>query len=196
MSKFLRTGSAESSNSSSAEEESEEAGESLAESRQQGSEPVESDLTISPLAMMSDTSPEAWLGQFLLQLELSTPRGTLQGAAMDAELRSRLNELRAASQGSQPLSLFDAGYADQLRASNWPVWWKAQDDLSRFAYATLTLSLLGDRAYGADLAAMYRQRANSRIHKDAHYVLCCILGKPWPSYSVTEADLARLSSGG
>jgi hypothetical protein len=42
---------------------------------------------------------------------------------------------------------------------------------------------------------MYRQEANSRIRKDAHYVLCYMLGKNWPSYVVTEGDLQRLAGG-
>src|SRR5689334_19809211 len=92
MSKFRRSGSAESSSYSSGvgdrgsvigdEPELEEQSEydednspalaSLADPR-----PPDPDETpVSPLAMMNENSPEAWLGQFLLALGMSTPRGT------------------------------------------------------------------------------------------------------------------------
>lgn len=150
--------------------------------------------TISPLAMMSENSPESWLGQFLLQLDLSTARHTMAGAQEDAELVGKLEEIRQQSGRSQPLKLLDAAYSDELRARDWQTWWKAQDDLSNYSYATLALGLLGHRQYSGQLGVMYRQSANSRIHKDAHYVLCYLLSKPWPSYSVSENDLAKLEA--
>lgn len=197
MSKFLRSASGESSNSSSDEVQS-----SMSNAQSQESEGETLDVghgtldtAVSPLALMNANSPEAWLGQFLLQLELETRRGTLKGAKLDADLLHKLSEMRAATGANSPLQMLDAEYASRLRAENWAAWWKAQDNMSHFCYATLALSLLGSREYVADLAAMYRQDANSRIRKDAHYVLCYILGKPWPGYEVTEGDLARLQDG-
>src|SRR6476661_1489663 len=75
MSKFRQSDSDESSSSSSVEEsEVQDAG--------YNDEPAgisTADVAISPLAMMNENSPEAWLGQFLLKLEAptSTARGTL-----------------------------------------------------------------------------------------------------------------------
>lgn len=144
---------------------------------------------------MNENSPEAWLGQFLLQLELSTSRHTLAGAAADAELQHRLAQIRSESGKSSPARLLDPPYAEELRSRDWPAWWRAQDDLASYCYATLALAMLGDNSLALDLGAMYRQQGNARIHKDAHYVLCFMLSKPWPSYSVRESDVARIAGG-
>jgi hypothetical protein len=141
---------------------------------------------------MSDSSPEAWLGQFLIELGLETRRGTLIGARADAELLLHLHEIREASSAGFPLQMLDPEYVGRLREQNWAAWWRAQDDSAHYLYATLAISLLGDNSHVSDLEAMYRQEANSRIRKDAHYVLCHMLGKQWPGYVVTEADFAKL----
>src|SRR5947207_1467664 len=143
MSKFLRSGSGESSNSSSDEvpgpKSKVQSQESEGETLDFG--PGTSDIPVSPLALMNEISPEAWLGQFLLELELETRRGTLEGAKLDANLLSKLSEVRAAASEGSPLKLLDAEYASRLRAENWAAWWKAQDNFSRYCYATLALSL-------------------------------------------------------
>src|SRR5206468_2460146 len=103
------------------------------EETQVGRAPAEEDDTpLSPLAMMNENSPEAWLGQFLLELEMSTPRGTIEGAKRDANLISRLTELRASVSQNQPMALLDPDSADDLRARDWAAWWKAQDTFSRY----------------------------------------------------------------
>jgi hypothetical protein len=159
------------------------------------SDPDADDTPVSPLALMNENSPEAWLGQFLLVLDMSTPRGTVEGARRDAALVARLTELRGSMGANNPLVLLDPEHAARLRATDWAAWWRAQDSLSRYANATLALCLLGNSEYVPDLAAMYRQAANSRLHKDAHFVLTYLLGKPWPSYHVTDADIERLDQG-
>ncbi len=53
--------------------------------------------------------------------------------------------------------------------------------------------MLGDRTHTKDIAALYTQDYNARIKKDTHYVLSFLLGKPWPSYTPTDSDLARLT---
>lgn len=143
---------------------------------------------------MNENSPEAWLGQFLVALELQTSRGTLEGAKRDPDLLARLSEVRASAGEAQPLVLLDPDHASRLRASDWAAWWRAQEALSRYAYATLALALLGEAGLAPDLAAMYRQAANSRIRRDTHYVLCFVLRREWPQYEVTEGDLGRLGA--
>lgn len=183
MSKFRPTDSGESSSYSSAEDAEENV-------------PYTDDNPISPLAMMDESSPEAWLGQFLLILEMpdATNRGTLYGAQMDPDLHARLEKVRASAAESSPLSLLDEERASRLRQEDWGRWWRAQGMLQKYAYSTLALSLLGKTEYAFDLGAMYFQSTNARIHKDAHYVICQMLGKSWPSYNVAKADLARLGT--
>src|SRR4051812_1311709 len=86
MSKFLRSGSGGSSNSSSDDVEGPRSKVQSQASENDASEPayLASDVEISPLALMNENSPEAWLGQFLLQVELETRRGTIHGARLDA----------------------------------------------------------------------------------------------------------------
>ena len=150
------------------------------------------DAEVSPLAMMDERSPEAWLGQFLVVLELTTPRGTLEGARRDPELLRKLFEVRERLGASSPLSLLDTQEGAQLRASDWGRWWRAQDDLYKYCCAVMALSLLGSREHVSELGMMYEQEGNARIKKDAHYVLCHMLGREWPGYEVTEGDMARL----
>nr|AIA18294.1 Unknown Function [uncultured bacterium] len=145
--------------------------------------------------MMSDASPEAWLGQFLIELGLETHRGTLAGARADPELMRRLGEIHRASSAGSPLRMLEPEFVERLRTEDWAAWWRGQEEAARYCYSTLALSLLGDTSHASDLAVMYRQQANSRIRKDAHYVLCYTLGKDWPRYVVTESDLERLASG-
>ena len=113
---------------------------------------------------------------------------------MDDNLLRGLAESRLASGSSTPLVMFDAEQASRLRVEDWAAWWKAQDALAKYCYSTLALSMLGNREYVVEVAEMYRQNANSRIRRDAHYVLCLMLGKDWPRYEVTENDLARLGT--
>src|SRR5438046_4675093 len=100
MSKFRRSGSGESSSSYS---ESRDQGSGVRDQESEAAtyepqaegEAWESDTPVSPLALMNENSPEAWLGQFLVALELSTSRGTLEGAKRDPNLLARLSEVRA-----------------------------------------------------------------------------------------------------
>src|SRR6478672_8381831 len=135
MSKFRRSGSAESSSSSSGEAQPPDA---IEEEAHPGLAPADEDDTpVSPLAMMNENSPEARLGQFLLGLDMSTPRGTVEGAKRDSSLIASLTELRASMSASDPLVLLDPAGAADLRASDWGAWWRAQDTLGRYANATL-----------------------------------------------------------
>lgn len=179
MQRFRQSGSDESLSYSSDDEQAEE-----------------EDLAISPLAMMDERSPEAWLGNFLAILGVagSARYSTIKGSANDATLMSQLREIAEQSSSEQPMRLFDAEYAATLKKQDWSTWWRMEGELGRYSYAVLALSLLGDGSHGSDLAAMYRQSENSRIHKDVHYVLCHRLGKSWPGYSVTGSDLKRLEA--
>jgi hypothetical protein len=149
---------------------------------------------------MNEASPEAWLGQFLLILNVeSTSRySTIERAKGDESLKSRLAEIyRAANTGAiVPAKLFEAGYVEKLRKDDWGAWWSAQETLSMHCYSALALSLLGDNSHIRDVAEMYGQTANPRIQKDAHFVLCHLLRKHWPSQRVTEGDIARLTPPG
>ncbi len=180
MSKFRRSDSAESSSYSSAEND----------------EIEEGDAPVSPLALMSESSPEAWLGQFLQILDLGglSRYSTINGARQDSNLLSQLEEIWRSAGDASPLRVLDADFSEELKKSDWGAWWQAQEQLGRYCYSALALAMLGDSSHTADLAAMYKQSANMRLQKDAHFVLCYILGKEWPAYNVTDADLARLES--
>lgn len=145
---------------------------------------------------MNEASPEAWLGQFLLILNVEgTSRySTLERAKGDEGLKARLTEMRRAANAGAivPAKLFEAGYVEKLKKDDWAAWWSAQETLSKYCYSTLALSLLGDNSHIRDVAVMYSQTANPRIQKDAHFVLCHLLGKHWPSHRVTRGDIARL----
>ncbi len=144
--------------------------------------------------MMDERSPEAWLGNFLAILGVagSGRYSTIAATRRDEALVGQLTQLAESSSTSEPLRLFHAGYAEGLKKQDWSQWWKMEGELGRYSYAVMALTLLGNRSHMADLAAMYRQTGNSRIHKDAHYVLCYVLGKHWPGYNVTDSDLSRL----
>lgn len=143
---------------------------------------------------MDESTPEAWLGQFLLILELGgvTKCGTIAGARLDTELQARLASLRAASAQASPMTLFDSSSAEELKSRDWAAWWRSQDALTGYCYSTLALSMLGDISYIDDIAAMYTQDDNSRIKRDAHYVLCFMLKKEWPHHGVTAVDIENL----
>ena len=183
MSKFRRSDSDESSNYSL-----DEALEGVSEEEEEESAPV------SPLVLMNENSPEAWLGQFLLMLELGgvTRYGTIQGAKRDTDLQGRLRSLLHAAAQDTPSPLFDNLSSEELKRRDWAAWWKAQNALTRYCYSALSLSMLGDISYIDDLAAMYEQKANSRIQRDSHYVLCYLLGKEWPVYDVKPSDIDAL----
>ncbi len=150
----------------------------------------------SPLALMDDNSPEAWLGNFLAILEVagSARFSTIAGSRHDATLMHRLDEIAESSRLHEPMRLLDEGYSQNLKGQNWGEWWRLEGELGRYCYSVMSLNLLGRHVYRPDIAAMYRQSANARIHKDAHYVLCRLLGKSWPGYNVTEADLSRVAA--
>ncbi|HEX9989715.1 MAG TPA: hypothetical protein VGE45_14725 [Chloroflexia bacterium] len=190
-SRFRQSDSDESSSSSSDDDE-----EVVGSIETPGDLSTDDDAPISPLAMMNEASPEAWLGQFLLILNVEgTSRySTLERARGDDGLKARLSEIyRAASAGDiAPAKLFDTGYVEKLRKDDWAAWWSAQETLSKYCYTALALSLLGDKSYIQDVAVMYRQTANPRIQKDAHFVLCHLLSKHWPSSRVTGGDIERL----
>ena len=44
----------------------------------------------------------------------------------------------------------------------------------------VALALLGDTSHVADVGAIYKQEVNLQMQKDAQYVLCYMLNKPWP----------------
>lgn len=196
MSKFRQSASDESSNSSSVEESAPDAVGADDESPDEPAGLSTTDVAVSPLALMNENSPEAWLGQFLLKLDspTSTPRGTLEGARRDPQLKEYLESVRALAGQVSPLSLLDPDNAAQLRATNWADWWEAQGHLLSYAYSTLALSLLGHGTFVEDLCAMHEQESNMQLRKDAHYVICYRLGKPWPSYVVVESDYAKLAN--
>jgi hypothetical protein len=154
------------------------------------------DAPVSALAMMSEKSPEAWLGQFLTIVGAPPALGysSMRAAKQDERLAAHLNSVVEAAGKDQPMRLLEPGYAEELKAKDWAAWWRASEELGRYCYAILALIMLGDESHNSELAAMYRQEANSRIRKDAHYAICYVLGKDWPGYEVTESDLMRLSS--
>ena len=141
--------------------------------------------------------PEAWLGQFLMELDLAgvSRRGTLMGASQDAELVSKLRAAREAANQGSPLKFLDDDYAARLRAEDWAAWWSGQDNLAKYCYATLALSLLGDqlvRGRPGHYVPAEHQLAASQGCPLCFDLLC--LGKHWPSYVVTDADLERLKA--
>jgi hypothetical protein len=150
---------------------------------------------VSPLAMMNEKSPEAWLGRFLTILGAppALQYSTIRAAKEDDRLTAHLQGIIESAEKDQPVRLLEPGYTEALKATDWAAWWRASEELGRYCYAILSLIMLGDTSHNSDLAIMYRQEANSRISKDAHYVICYILGKDWPGDKVTQSDLARLS---
>ena len=154
------------------------------------------DAPVSPLALMNEKSPEAWLGNFLTIIGAppALNPSSIQSAARDDRLRDHLRSIVGVARESEPLRMLEPGYAEQLKAQDWAEWWKAEDAVARYCYAVLSLAILGDHSYVSDVALMYRQQVNSRIQKDAHYVLTYMLGKDWPSYLPTDFDLKRLGA--
>jgi hypothetical protein len=181
MSKFRRSDSDESSSYSSDEDVADV------------SEEDESAL-VSPLVLMNENSSEAWLGQFLLMLELGgvTRYGTIQGAKRDTDLQDLLRSLMQAAARDVPSPLFDSLSSEELKRRDWASWWRSQNALTRYCYSALSLSMLGDMSHIDDLAAMYAQNANSRVQRDSHYVLCYLLGKEWPVYDIKPSDIDAL----
>lgn len=154
----------------------------------------EDELEISPLAMMDERSPEAWLGNFLAILGVagSARYSTIVGSKRDETLITQLRNMAESAARENPLRLLDGDSSETLRSGDWSTWWRMEGELGRYAYSVLALSLLEDTTYRADLPTLYRQTTNARIQKDAHYVLCHLLGKSWPGYDVTENDLRRI----
>ncbi|MEO5952596.1 MAG: hypothetical protein ABIQ44_09050 [Chloroflexia bacterium] len=153
-------------------------------------------MSVSPLAMMDERKPEAWLGNFLVIIGAppAIQYSTLSSAKDDAQLITHLKEVREKAMEKSPLKMLDAAYADALKDSDWSAWWHGQEDLGRYAYSVLALAMLGNIALNPEVAALYKQDNNSRIRKDAHYTVNFLLGKRWPDYQPTESDLVRLSS--
>lgn len=153
-------------------------------------------MSVSPLAMMDERKPEAWLGNFLVIIGAppAIQYSTLSSAKDDTQLITHLKEVREKAMEKSPLKMLDALYADALKDSDWSAWWHGQEDLGRYAYSVLALAMLGNTAFNSEVAALYKQDNNSRIRKDAHYTVNFLLGKRWPDYQPTESDLARLSS--
>jgi hypothetical protein len=151
---------------------------------------------ISPLALMDESRPESWLGNFLTIIGAppALQYNTLKAARADDRLRAHLQDVWSKASQDNPMLLLDPVSAGALKDKDWGAWWRGQESLGRYAYSTLALAMLDDRAHMADLVALYRQQGNARIGKDAHYVLTFLLGKPWPSYSPTERDLSDLQS--
>jgi len=146
--------------------------------------------------MMNEGSPEAWLGNFLAVLGVagSARYSTIEGGKRDETLLSQLRERAETAGREDPLRLLDSAEEARLKNTDWGTWWRIQGELGRYAYSVLALSLLGDTTYRKELPTLYRQEANLRIQKDAHYVLTYLLGKSWPGYNVTESDLARVGA--
>lgn len=182
MSKFRRSDSDESSNYSSAD--------ALDDIPEEDEETA----PVSPLAMMNENSPEAWLGQFLLMLELGgvTRYGTIAGARRDTDLHARLLSLKQTAAQDTPSTIFDGEAAEEMKQHDWAAWWRSQNALTTYSYSALSLSMLGDISHIDDIAAMYNQDANSRIRRDAHFVLCYLLKREWPQYGVTASDIENL----
>ncbi len=151
---------------------------------------------ISPLALMDESRPESWLGNFLTIIGAppALQYNTLKAARQDERLRTHLQEVRTEASQDNPSLLLDPVSAAALKEKDWGAWWRGQESLGRYAYSTLALAMLDDRTHMADLVALYRQRDNARLGKDAHYVVTFLLGKPWPSYSPTERDLSDLQA--
>ena len=127
------------------------------------------DAPVSTLAMMSEKSPEAWLGQFLTILGAppALQYSTIKAAKEDNKLAAHLKSVLDAAGKDQPMRLLEPGYAETLKAKDWAAWWRASEALGRYCYAIMSLTMLGDQSHNADLIAMYRQDANSRIQKHA-----------------------------
>jgi hypothetical protein len=153
------------------------------------------DAPISPLALMDESRPESWLGNFLTIIGAppALQYNTLKAARADERLRAHLQDVRTQASQDDPSLLLDPVSAAALKDKDWGAWWRGQESLGRYAYSTLALAMLGDRTHAKDLAALYAQDYNARIKKDTHYVLSFLLGKPWPSYTPTDSDLARLT---
>jgi hypothetical protein len=153
------------------------------------------DAPISPLALMDESRPESWLGNFLTIIGAppALQYNTLKAARADDRLLAHLQDVRTKASQDNPSLLLDPVSAAALKDKDWGAWWRGQESLGRYAYSTLALAMLGDRTHAKDLAALYAQDYNARIKKDTHYVLSFLLGKPWPSYTPTDSDLARLT---
>jgi hypothetical protein len=186
VSRFRRSGSGESSSYSSA---------SIGTGQQaQAGDAEPEEPPVNPLALREEGTPEEWLGRFLVMLGVQ-PGGsywTIAGAKHDARLISQLEALRDTAGQYEPLRLLEPGYAERLKAQDWQAWWQAEEALTRYAYSVLALALLGRTNNIGDLELMYRQEANPRIQKDAHFVLCYLLGKTWPADDITEGDFRKL----
>ena len=152
---------------------------------------------VSALALMNEKSPEAWLGNFLTIINAppNFSYTSIDLARRDQHLRDYLSGVADEAAREDPERLLERGFAEELRVSDWGAWWRAEDALTRYAYSTLSLAMLGESGRMATAASLYKQEANPRIQKDAHVVLCYLLGKEWPGYSPTESDLIRTSSG-
>ena len=142
-------------------------------------------MAVSPLAMMDERKPEAWLGNFLVIIGAppAIHYSTVESAKSDVQLLAHLREVREKAMEKSPLKMLDAAYAEALKESDWSAWWHGQEDLGRYAYSVLALAMLGESALNAEVAALYRQDNNSRIRKDAHYTLSYLLGKGGPTIS-------------
>jgi hypothetical protein len=155
------------------------------------------DEQVSALALMNEKSPEAWLGNFLTMI--GTPPDfsytSIQLARADERLHYHLTGVANDAASEDPERMLEPGAAEELRESDWGAWWRSQDALSRYAYATLSLAMLGDTERMPTTVSLYRQETNPRIRKDAHFVLCYLLGKEWPGYAVTDADVRRVAAG-
>lgn len=150
---------------------------------------------ISPLALMDESRPESWLGNFLTIIGAppAIQYNTLKAARADERLRTHLQEVWTKASQDNPSLLLDPVSAAALKDKDWGAWWRGQESLGRYAYSTLALAMLGDSTHAKDLAALYAQEYNARIKKDTHYVLSFLLDKPWPSYTPTDSDLAKLT---
>jgi hypothetical protein len=152
--------------------------------------------SISLLALMDESRPESWLGNFLTIIGAppALQYNTLKAARADDRLRAHLQDVWTKASQDNPSLLLDPVSAAALKDKDWGAWWRGQESLGRYAYSTLALAMLGDRTHTADLAALYKQDYNARIKKDTLYVLTFLLGKPWPSYTPTDSDLAKLTA--
>src|SRR3954466_7358907 len=89
------------------------------------------DEPVSPLAMMSEKSPEAWLGQFLTIVGAppALQFSSIKAAQQDDKLAAHLGSVLEAADKDQPMRLLDPAYAEQLKAQDWAAWWRASEAL-------------------------------------------------------------------
>src|SRR4029450_11281856 len=85
------------------------------------------DEPVSPLAMMNEKSPEAWLGQFLPMggAPPALQYSSINAAKQNDKLAAHLASVLEAAGKDQPRRLLDPAYAEELKQKYWAAWWRA-----------------------------------------------------------------------